>query len=534
MSPSSIWPLICVLLCGVARAQPTSVVGGPHNLSAGGPGPVRAMTESEVCIFCHAPHNAAPIRPLWNRTMPSDAYSIYTSRALDAVPGQPTGTSKMCLSCHDGTIALGAIVSRDMPITMSGGVTTMPLGAGHIGTDLRDDHPISFRFDSSLAGQDPRLRNPSSLPPQVRLDSNDELQCTACHDAHNNSLGSFLVMQNSNSELCLSCHTLGTTTVGGHSSCNACHQPHSAPSGSYLLRGATVADTCVRCHNGTVPGAADISTELNKAWTHDTGSAMDPPDPQRDHASCVSCHDPHTMTPGAGVAPSLHPNFGRIDGVNASGSPVTIAGGEAEVCFKCHADGSTLPPHVPRRITQTNTRLEFSTGAVSYHPVLGPGRNADVPSLRPGWTTSSIMYCSDCHASETAASGTGAQGTHGSNIRPLLSARYETLDHISESATAYALCYRCHDRASILDDRSFKGHKKHIQEERTPCAACHDAHGIASMQGNSVNNSNLINFATSIVQPDRVTGRLEFRDIGQFRSECFLTCHGEDHSPKRY
>ena len=44
-----------------------------------------------MCIFCHASHNASPIRPLWNRSMPIDAYTIYTSRALDAEPGYAEG-----------------------------------------------------------------------------------------------------------------------------------------------------------------------------------------------------------------------------------------------------------------------------------------------------------------------------------------------------------------------------------------------------------------------------------------------------------
>ena len=63
-----------------------------------------------ACNTCHTPHGAAPVRPLWNRYTPIDAYRIYTSRSLDAEPGQPTGASKMCLSCHDGTIALGAVL----------------------------------------------------------------------------------------------------------------------------------------------------------------------------------------------------------------------------------------------------------------------------------------------------------------------------------------------------------------------------------------------------------------------------------------
>lgn len=530
---------VCAVTMGVlaacAGAQPNSVVGGPHNLSAGGPGTIKATSENEVCIFCHAPHNASPVKPLWNRAMPADAYTIYASRALDANPGQPTGSSKMCLSCHDGTIALGAIVSRDATIAMSGGLTTMPSGHSRIGTDLRDDHPVSFAFDSSLASRDPHLRNPASLPEQTKLDANQELQCTTCHDAHNNAFDSFLVMQNSASQLCTACHNMGTTLVTGHSTCNACHQPHTAPSGPYLLRAQTVTQTCLRCHDGSVVNAPNIRADVNKPWNHDTDSPVDPDGSPMEIAVCTSCHSPHTMGHGAGVAPNLHPNFGQIAGVNASGSPVTVATAEAEVCFSCHGDSNTRQPIVSRRLVQNNTRLEFAPGAISSHPVLASGANPDVPSLRPPYTTGSIIFCSDCHGSEsgTNVGGTGASGIHGSTFRPLLNARYETTDNTSESSVAYALCYRCHDRANILDDRSFKEHRKHIVEERTPCSVCHDGHGIASAQGNIVNNSNLINFATGIVQPNS-NGRLEFRDLGRFRGECNLRCHGENHDRKGY
>jgi predicted CXXCH cytochrome family protein len=520
---------------GIALGQSPSVIDSKHNLSATGPGTIRAVAEDEVCIFCHTPHNSAPIRPLWNRAMPVDAYTIYASRSLDAQPGQPTGTSKMCLSCHDGTIAIGTVISRSTPISMSGGIGSIPQGSSNLGTVLSDDHPISFRYDGALSARDPHIRTSGSLPPEILLDSNQELQCTSCHDAHNNSFGKFLVIRNETSQLCVACHQVGPTSVVAHQNCGMCHAPHSAPSGPYLLSRATIGQTCLSCHDGTVTGAADIATDVHKSSSHDTNSPVDPPAPLTDHASCVDCHDGHTMGHGTSPAPSLPPNFGSVSGMSAAGTAVATASAEFEVCFKCHADGNTGTPIVPRVIAQNNTRLEFGPSAVSFHPVEGPGRNGDVPSLTPAWTTSSVMNCSDCHASDTspAGGGSGPAGTHGSAYSPLLIARYDTFDSATESAQAYALCYTCHNRANILSDVSFKEHRKHIVDERTPCSACHDSHGIASSQGTANGNSNLINFDASIVRPNNA-GQLNFLDLGLYRGECNLRCHGENHSHMRY
>lgn len=526
-----------ILVAASATAQTISMVSSPHDLSAGSAANVRASSEDQVCIFCHTPHNASPIAPLWNRAMSPQVYLVYTSRSLDAKPGQPTGDSKLCLSCHDGTIALGSVLSRATPITMAGGVTTMPHGSGNLGTDLRDDHPISFRFDSALAIKDGKLRDPSGLPGQVQLDSNRELQCTTCHDAHNNAFGKFLVMRNTNSELCVACHTMGQTDIQGHSQCADCHQNHTAPSGALLLKKPNITKTCTSCHDGSHPKAGDIASDMTKVSAHDTSSAPNPDGGFQANSSCTSCHDPHTMTRGTAASRQAAPGpsvaslgrLGRIGGVNASGAPVNVISAEQEVCYKCHGDGNIAMPRVARRISNINVRQQFSPSAVSMHPVGVSGRGTDVPSLRPGWSTSSLMRCSDCHGSES-----GSAGIHGSTYPGLLVAAYETRDYTNESAATYALCYKCHDRASILENRSFPGHKVHIVDKQTPCAACHDAHGIAAGQGRLANNAHLINFATSMVLPDRVTGKLEYRDNGGFTGECFLSCHGVDHSPKRY
>ncbi|MBL8881220.1 MAG: cytochrome c3 family protein, partial [Phycisphaerales bacterium] len=203
------WGALCVAILiawSGTSAVADSIVNSRHNLSASGPGPVRASTETEVCIFCHTPHGASGEAPLWNRTSSGANYTTYLSSTTKAAIGQPTGSSRLCLSCHDGTIALGMVQSRTEPIPMSGGITTMPNGhPAHLGTDLSDDHPISFAYSSSLAAANGQLRDPSALSGRVRLE-NGQLQCTTCHDPHDDANGSFLVMPNTASALCLECH----------------------------------------------------------------------------------------------------------------------------------------------------------------------------------------------------------------------------------------------------------------------------------------------------------------------------------------
>lgn len=524
-----------------ARAQVTSIMNSPHNLSAMGPGRIRAATEGEVCVFCHTPHNSSPVQPLWNRMLPASAYTVYSSNSLVASPGQPTGSSKLCLSCHDGTIAIGSVLSREQPIAMVGGITTLPPGASNLGTDLSDDHPISFRYDTALAQQNVKLRSPEALPQQIKLDPNGELQCTSCHNAHDNSLGKFLVMDNTSSQLCNSCHNEGATTVAGHAQCNSCHQPHTAPSGPYLLRGKTFSTSCLLCHSGGTGAnqGPNIASDVVKLVNHDTNPDVRTRLNTPAETSCADCHEPHTMVKATALAPLVSPRLGAIGGVNSGGATIPRAQYEYEVCYKCHDANNTVPLAVSRQITQVSTRLQFSPSSVSYHPVQVAGRNTDVPSLKPGYTTQSIINCSDCHGSDSSAKsgGSGANGPHGSNVNSLLLAQYRlvsaTQTQVSENATAYALCYRCHDRTNLMSDKTFL-HHKHVQDSGAPCSTCHDAHGIAAGQGTLTGNSKLINFATSVVQPISGQTLATYTNLGYRRGSCTLVCHSKTHNNLAY
>ena len=93
--------LLAAFLVVAAAALPavaqrvSDIRGTKHNLSVDGPGTVKAAAggTSEVCVFCHTPHNATqqdqggtPLHaPLWNRRVPAGAtYTPYTSSTLDA------------------------------------------------------------------------------------------------------------------------------------------------------------------------------------------------------------------------------------------------------------------------------------------------------------------------------------------------------------------------------------------------------------------------------------------------------------------
>ena len=553
-----------LLLPGASQAGIATTV---HNLSTSGPGSVRASSEDRICIFCHTPHNSTPSGPLWNRNS-GFSYTPYNSSTAVAHPGQPTGASLLCLSCHDGTIALGKIVNPDTTISMTGG-TTMPSGTNRIGTDLTDDHPISFQFTASIANANGELVNPSSLTGTIKLDANNELQCTSCHDPHNNDLGKFLVMSNRGGALCETCHQKTNWASSPHNNSNAtwggvgtdpwpytdwnnvsdnacqnCHQPHTANSGERLLNYVAIEDNCSPCHNGRV-AQENIMGEFSKFSNHPITNNPGVHDPSETaivnsrHVECVDCHNPHAArSTGSPAGPLV-----GVRGVDTNGNEINPVNREYQVCYRCHADSSGKPNALtPRRINQTNVRLEFDTGNPSYHPVEGAGANNDVPSLLSPLTTNSVIKCTDCHSNNNIS---GPRGPHGSTNNTLLERRYVTSDPNPYSSGDYAMCFKCHSETSLRNNASGFPHNIHIGAGggfgmggmgggpiNASCNVCHDPHGVAS-PGNSVNNSKLINFNTSVVSTNSV-GALRYESTGRFQGRCYLACHGMNHNPCSY
>lgn len=197
---------VCALLSTGLFAQ---IATSAHDFSGYG------WSGGEICAPCHTPHNAIvpQLAPLWNHASAAGPWSPYVDTgtgSLDAVVGQPAGVSRACLSCHDGTVALDSF----------GGVGgTVMIGtinaAADFGTDLTNDHPISFTYNTALATADGELFDPattaSGLGGTITNDLlfSDSLECASCHDVHNSNTVAgtpMLRLAIAGSVLCLTCH----------------------------------------------------------------------------------------------------------------------------------------------------------------------------------------------------------------------------------------------------------------------------------------------------------------------------------------
>ena len=595
---------------GPAAQTPADMLNTRHNLSVTGPGAARALTETRICIFCHTPHNAAPLSPLWNKEIEPQAYAVYASPTLRAGPlPQPSGPTKLCLSCHDGTIAMGAVLTPSGGIAMAGGDTLPPGSLSDFGLDLSGHHPVSFPYHAAL----PNAELASSPPPDLDYGGVDEVHCLTCHDPHNDAFGRFLKKDNRYSALCTTCHQMtgwvgsahatSTASVAGilprpprtwpnwtqlnEWGCESCHTPHFAPTAEQLLLFTTAPPepfscTTAGCHSSDpapphaaataavsaapaapragaplVSSRADIAGQVRKVSGHHEAPGRIPAEPRQTAGGarygsrgvrCADCHNPHLATTGAARAPYASGLLQGVDGIDRYGAEVRPATYEYEICFKCHGDYTPDLEYVPRVIRVTNTRLAFDPSNPSYHPVVAQGKNPAAPSIpssfEPALTPFELIYCTACHADDEG----GSRGPHGSAYPPILKERYDTADATPESYDNYALCYRCHERTSILADASFGkktirttpsggGHSGHLAAG-APCSACHDPHGVAESAApggaDTGSHTHLINFDTRIVLPAPGRPYPVFKDNGTFSGSCTLSCHGVVHDNTSY
>jgi predicted CXXCH cytochrome family protein len=561
----------------------SNVAATVHNLSPAGKGQQKDGRVAGTCSYCHTSHNPAPAQALWSRQSSGVTYQLYSSTSMKATVDQPTGSSRLCLSCHDGVLALSS--TRLVGPDSANKTNARPLtGPTVLGTDLRGSHPISFTYDFALAAKRGELADPKSLP-AIHVDNNAQMQCTSCHDPHEDKRPKFMRMDNDQGTLCTTCHRLslwnasshatspvrwngagtnpwprgGSASVGANG-CNNCHQSHAAGHGERLLVRAAEPENCTVCHTGTVAkknvgaefgGGAKMSRHPIEAaqWSH---APKEVPGTMPRHVTCVDCHNPHQAAAATGSDGGLPGPLRGVMGVNLSGAIVPQASHEYEVCFRCHGESSTTG--ITRVDRSRNIRDKVGAGSRSFHPIVAAARNVSGKGLVKGYTGTSTIGCIDCHNNSDG----NPRGPHASRFAPILESNYVTTDPAVESPSTYAICYKCHDRNALVgaptatavasgaasartpimvrrvatSGASGFPHWVHVVKNQTSCAVCHDAHGSRA-------NAHLINFMTrdatgrGIVSAN-AAGRLDYVAVAPGQGTCYLRCHGAEHNPLGY
>jgi predicted CXXCH cytochrome family protein len=236
------------VILGLSFQASAGVANTKHNMSSAanagggmtgvnGDNRIYSTDNPEICIYCHTPHNAIKndTIPLWNHTLSAvTTYGVYTSPTLDAeITDLGTSntaalatTSNLCLSCHDGTVAINAInnpSNSNLTTTMTGGLSVGPLPDGSDGralgdwstnlfnkagdNTLKNDHPVNFDY-SDVADADDSIWDQGHAEDGGVKFFAGLMQCPSCHDPHNDTDGEqpFLRASINGSALCLVCH----------------------------------------------------------------------------------------------------------------------------------------------------------------------------------------------------------------------------------------------------------------------------------------------------------------------------------------
>ncbi len=217
-----VWLITLIAIGVLGTTVLADVANTKHNFtsSSASPGGFFYGTR-QVCVFCHTPHNAGSVGPLTNHEMNlAESYAMYDSPTMDMPQAiGPHVGSLLCLSCHDGALAVNSL--NNLPGPEGSGTYGTPGGSAldgsgkvsttsdtYVGTDLSDDHPVGITYDAS---QDPdgfhsKTGSPSSYPDKL-LSEGTYVECSSCHNPHDNTWSNFLVEDNSTSGLCVRCHT---------------------------------------------------------------------------------------------------------------------------------------------------------------------------------------------------------------------------------------------------------------------------------------------------------------------------------------
>jgi hypothetical protein len=311
-----------------------------------------------------------------------------------------------------------------------------------------------------------------------------------------------------------------TNTSGGANSpavfiCYNCHGNFTTGQNLSDKDVATQIEKAYR-HPANTDASHDAAAEAATAWGNALGFG-EANTVARRHASCLDCHEQHQALPSSattrvqgsatsgnlagaplhgatGAELSTSPGFWAATGAGSFTYRAIAANAdlEATLCFKCHSSfywgAGTVPSSPSLGAAQTDTAREFNPANVgnwgaawasgdtagSFHPVLASaGSNLGASNnIKAPFTRTSLMTCTDCHESETAAD---LNGPHGSTARFLLkgpnTAWSSSLVTGASGMPAGTFCINCHNQ-----DFTGSRYTAHTNgNHRIACTNCHAA-----------------------------------------------------------
>lgn len=206
-------------------------------------------TEVGLCTFCHTPHKAYQTRLLWNHTLPPQDYTWDITNTQGGTPltviagGSAgwSGPSKLCLSCHDGSVAVGDIAWFDEgPHSGAGNevntkkISDTAFQVG-VGGDMKGNHPVAVPYPYLGA-----TNTYHGVTTGAGVDLTDWLP----------SAGTGIRLFHDNGTLVSAGAVAGQTGI----ECSSCHDPHNGPQaiGDMFLRGNLTGNDanyiCLKCH----------------------------------------------------------------------------------------------------------------------------------------------------------------------------------------------------------------------------------------------------------------------------------------------
>ena len=259
-----------VLLFVTASAQ-AGIFNTKHNLGSTGLNAASNFTGTrEICVFCHTPHggNGEAAAPIWNRNLDPNGFATYDqmgTTTLDAAIEPVGSVSLACLSCHDGTQAMDAVLNepgsgRDVPGFSRGlwigqaapveGRIGPPGVVTNLGKDLTNDHPIGVQY----AGGGYSLTSPAGpgYDKDFHPAASQIMGTSRVWWVNTVAPGGTGAFERTDMKLYTRVATRGGAYIGEpqpYVECASCHDPHVDDKPTFLRIDPVGSQVCLTCHN---------------------------------------------------------------------------------------------------------------------------------------------------------------------------------------------------------------------------------------------------------------------------------------------